>query len=236
MEKITCTPKEHLQDIVDNGIKFDLDAAETATLLYETISNYKSELADKDFESLFGYIQLVLAKDTILSINKIFERNPRNKFNLRSLYAAVKIINDNPHELKIENRVQLEEKLAIWGLDRKCLIAMTESELTTIVAKTLNDKMPSEDDIKEIKNIRDKRLAHNESIDEKKIFVPEWTKLDNLIELAKKILGIIGNHYLGTSYEMNGEYYLSKDAAIPSQSLIKLFKEAGINSSDNENH
>jgi hypothetical protein len=28
MEKITCTPKEHLQDIVDNGIKFDLDAAE----------------------------------------------------------------------------------------------------------------------------------------------------------------------------------------------------------------
>lgn len=105
------TPKEHLQDIVNNGIKIDLLAAETAILLYETIGNYQSELADKNFEHLFGNIQLLLAKDIVLSISKIFDHNDR--FNLRSLYAAIKIINNNSHELKIEYRIQLEEKLGI---------------------------------------------------------------------------------------------------------------------------
>jgi hypothetical protein len=220
------TSKEHLQDIVDNGIKFDLLAAETAILLYETIGNYQSELADKNFEHLFGTIQLLLAKDIVLSISKIFDYNDR--FSLRSLYAAIKIINNNSHELKIEYRIQLEEKLGIWGLDRKCLIAMTDSELTTIVAKVLNDKMPSKDDMKAIKNIRDKRLAHDESIDEAKISVIMWQELDNLVELAKSILGIIGNHYLGSLYEINGEYTLSEDALIESRSLVRLFRQAGI--------
>ncbi|AUB42272.1 hypothetical protein COO91_08389 [Nostoc flagelliforme CCNUN1] len=220
------TPKEHLQDIVNNGIKFDLLAAETAIVLYETIGNYQSELADKNFEHLFGTIQLLLAKDIVLSISKIFDHNDR--FSLRSLYAAIKIINNNSHELKIQYRIQLEEKLGIWGLDRKCLIAMTDSELTTIVAKVLNDKMPFKDDMKAIKNIRDKRLAHDESIDEAKISVIMWQELDNLVELAKSILGIIGNHYLGSLYEINGEYTLSEDALIESRSLVRLFKQAGI--------
>ncbi|MBD2510102.1 hypothetical protein H6G91_22865 [Nostoc muscorum FACHB-395] len=220
------TPKEHLQDIVNNGIKFDLLAVETAILLYETIGNYQSELADKNFEHLFGNIQLLLAKDIVLSISKIFDNNDR--FSLRSLYAAIKIINNNSHELKIEYRIQLEEKLGIWGLDRKCLIAMTDSELTTLVGKMLNDKMPSKDDIKAIKNIRDKRLAHDECIDEAKISVILWQELDNLVELAKSILGIIGNHYLGSLYEINGEYTLSENALIESRSLVRLFKQAGI--------
>lgn len=105
---------------------------------------------------------------------------------------------------------------------------MTDSELTTIVAKILNDKMPSKDDMKAIKSIRDKRLAHDESIDESKISVIMWQELDNLVELAKSILGIIGNHYLGSLYEINGKYTLSEDALIESRSLVRLFRQAGI--------
>lgn len=226
MEKRIETPKQHLQDIVDNGIKIDLLAAETAIALYETIGNHKTALVDNNFENLFGNIQILLAKDIVISISKIFDYN--ENYNLRSLYAAIKIIRDNSHKLKIEYRVQLEEKLAIWGLDRKCLIAMTDSEVTKTVVKILNDKMPSKDDMKAIKNIRNKRLAHNESIDEAKISVILWQELDNLVELAKTILGIIGNHYLGSFYEINGEYALSYDALIESRSLVRLFRQAGI--------
>lgn len=226
MEKRVDIPKQHLQDIVDNGIKIDLQAAGTAIALYETIGNYKTALADNNFEHLFGYIQILLVKDLIISVSKIFD--PNERFNLRSLYAAIKLINDNPHKLKIEYRFKLEEKLAIWGLDRKCLIAMTDSELTMTVVKMLNDKMPFKDDMEAIKNIRDKRLAHNESIDEAKISVVLWQELENLVELAKSVLGIIGNHYLGSLYEINGEYTLSEDALIESRSLVRLFRQAGI--------
>lgn len=226
MENVIYTPKDSLQDIVDSGIKFDLYAAETAMALYKTIGTYKSALAKDNFEHLFGSIQILLAKDIVLSVSKIFEKSHR--YNLKSLPAAIKIIQDNHHKLKIEYRVQLEDKLAIWGLERKCLIAMTDSELTTIVAKILSDKMPSKDDMKAIKDIRDKRLAHNEFIDEAKISVILWQELDNLVKLTKTILGIIGNHYLGSLYEINGEYTLSEDALIESRSLVRLFRQAGI--------
>ena len=208
--------------------------AEEAIKLYEVIRNHKDTLIKYNFDNLFGALQIILFKNTILAINKIYEKpnyskRNKNQYELRSLPAAIKILKDNCNELKIEYREQLEEKLTNWGFDRKCLISLSDSELTNIVAEAISIKLPSQDEIKDIKNIRDKLVAHHELLDETKISSIVWPHLEDLLARAKKIVGVIGNHYLGSFYEINdGEYVLSSNASTTSCSLVRLLNKAGI--------
>ncbi|MEH1941790.1 MAG: hypothetical protein V7L01_16445 [Nostoc sp.] len=220
-------PKDQLKDIVKQGVTIDILDAEEAIKLYQVIGNHKDALIKDNFDSLFGVLQIVLVKNTILAINKVYEI-PKNKYPLRSLPAAIKILKSNRNEFKIEYREQLEYQLNNWGFDRKCLISLSDSELTNIVAEALSTKLPSEDEIKDIRDVRDKRVAHHELIDETKISSIMWPHLDDLLARAKKIVGVISNHYLGELYENNGEYVLSYNASETSRSLVRLLKKAGI--------
>jgi hypothetical protein len=166
-------------------------------------------------------------KDAILAINKIYESNSRN-FELRSLRFALKIMEDNFDKLKIEYREQLEEKLTNWGCDSKCLIAMSDSELTKIVVEELKKILPPKERLNELKALRDKRIAHHESINETKIPSVLWKQIDDLLEIAKKVVGVIGNHYLGILFEINGEYSLTSDTSKTSLSLLRLLRKAEI--------
>ncbi|MBN3960376.1 hypothetical protein [Nostoc sp. NMS8] len=221
------TPKDKLEDIVKQGVRIDILDAEEAIKLYEIIGNHKDALTKNNFDNLFGVLQSLLVRNTILSINKIYER-PNKKYPPRSLPAAIEILKDNCNELKIEYREQLEYKLNNWGFDRKCLLSLSDSELTNIVAEALSRKLPSKDEIKNIRDVRDKRVAHHESIDETKIESIMWRHLDDLLVRAKKIVGVIGNHYLGSLYEIDGKYVLSDNASETSRSLMRLLKQAGI--------
>lgn len=80
--------------------------------------------------------------------------------------------------------------------------------------------------ILKLKNIRDKKIAHNEQVD----FVEQPTLIDlkELIELAKKVLGVIGWSYLDTAYVYEGRYFLSDDARRVSLDIEKLFRTIGI--------
>lgn len=148
---------------------------------------------------------------------------------MRSLPAAIEILKYNCDQLKIEYREQLEEKLTNWGFDRKCLVSLSDSEFTNFVAEALSTKLPSKDEIKDIRDVRDKRVAHHEFIDETKISSIMWPHLEDLLARAKKIVGVIGNHYLGSFYEINdGEYVLSSNASTASISLVRLLKQANI--------
>lgn len=222
------TLKDKLKDIVKQGVVIEIFDTEEASKLYEVIGNHKDALIKDNFDNLFGVLQIALIKNTILAINKIYEIPKNKKYPLRSLPSAIKILKDNCNELKIKNREQLEEKLTNWGVDKKCLISLSDSELTNVVAEALSRKLPSEDEIKNIKNVRDKRVAHHELIDEIEISSIKWPHLDDLLIRAKKIVAIIGNHYLDKLYEINGEYVLSYDASITSRSLVRLLKKAGI--------
>ncbi|MEH2274433.1 MAG: hypothetical protein V7K40_06385 [Nostoc sp.] len=215
-----------LEDII-KGVAMDILDAEEAIKLYEVIGNHKDTLIKDNFENLFAVLQVALLKNTILAINKIYE-TPKKTYPLRSLPAAVKILKDNCNKFKIEQREQLEQKLTNWGLDKKCFISLSDLELTNIVAEALNTKLPSKEEIKNIKEVRDKQVAHHELIDKEKSSIM-WSHLDDLLARAKKIVGVIGNHYIGSFYEINdGEYVLSYDASITSLSLMRLLKKAGI--------
>lgn len=77
-----------------------------------------------------------------------------------------------------------------------------------------------------LKTIRDKKLAHNESVSG--FDSPTWSELMELVELAKTFLGIIGWAYLNIAYKIDENYNLTDDAKRPSIALTRLLSELKI--------
>ena len=80
----------------------------------------------------------------------------------------------------------------------------------------------NEDRISKLKNIRDKRFAHNENV----FFIdsPTIADLKELIVNAQKIVGTLGWSYLSPAqlYTLEGRYLLSDDARRTSLYFRKL--------------
>jgi len=79
-----------------------------------------------------------------------------------------------------------------------------------------------------VKKIRDKRIAHNEKVEVISLPKVTWVELNNLLSYAKNFIGAIGWGYLGSAYEANGEYILSRDAKRTSNAMRRLLKNADI--------
>jgi AbiU2 len=226
--------QEQLKDILGNGVGLDIFVAEEAIYLYEVIGNHKDALTQKKYDHLFGVFQSVLASRLILSINKIYEKVGR--YPTRSIPAALSLLEQHCENFKIQDRDGLEQKLAELGFDRESLRELCEPQLTQMVIKYLKKGCPSQDDLNALKTHRDKRIAHNEAINDDKLPEILWGEPEKLLEYAKHVMGILGNHYLGSRYEIDGKYELSYDARQTGITLSRLLNEAGIVSKNSEHH
>lgn len=218
-------PQEELKDIISQGIKWEIFQAEAANKLYEETGKRKNDLSKNNFESLFGFLQTALLSQIILAITKIYEHErPKSKFKLRSIPVALNLLKNHSTTLKIEDREQLEHKLTLWGVE-ECLKTKSDQEVTEIVVKQIQERLSAEDiggALERLKTFRDKRIAHSESIDETDLKQVFWKEIDLLIELAQKVVGLIGNHYLNVLYEIDGEYELSYEAKQIRSALCRL--------------
>lgn len=223
--EITLNAKKKLNEIISQGVKWEIFEAEGAIKLYEEIGKHKNDLSENNFDNLFGFLQNALLAQTILAVNKIYERPGR--FPSRSIPAALKLLQNHSTKLNIEYREQLEQKLALWGV-KADLKTKSDQEVTSIVVEQI-EKMLSAEDIdsalKRLKTLRDKRIAHSESIDETELPQVLWKEIEKLLEVAKKVVGIIGNNYLNVLYELDGEYELSSDASRLGCALSRLLKK-----------
>jgi hypothetical protein len=80
----------------------------------------------------------------------------------------------------------------------------------------------------EMKNVRDKAIAHSEAIHASRLKLPTYAKIDQLVDMAKKFVVVVGNGYLGINYEPDGKYLYTSDAKRASRSLRRLLVKAGI--------
>lgn len=80
-----------------------------------------------------------------------------------------------------------------------------------------------------VKNIRDKRIAHDENVAVERLPRVTWLELNKLLDYAKSFIGAIGWGYLSTAYVYNdGSYALSCDAQRTSSAMRRLLKRAEI--------
>jgi hypothetical protein len=218
-----------LADVVNNGLVPDIFKMERAYDLLMVISENVSVLNSKEagnFGGLFGAFQIALETEAILAVSRVYDK-PDNRYPTRCIQRALDLLEqhskDMPEIVEMHNT-----KLAcqFMGEGNAVLVALGQGreEFIASLVQYYRELLASAEDTSQIellKNIRDKRLAHNESAVP---IGPTWESLKSLITHAQNFVGILGWAFFGTVYVHDGKYFLSDDAKRPSLALARLSK------------
>jgi len=230
------SPLEKLRDIVYKGIAIDVFNAEQAFFLDEFTGKNALEINEASFGAFFGTLQAMLGRELILATTRIFEAaNPR--YPIRSIPSALKTLNEFADEIAITDRKILIEWLSRKDaiLDGKS-IQLTDAKLNHLFVQTCNSFLPSlsnaenalSSPLTKLKAVRDKRIAHHESV-EKDISVATYAEIQHLLEAAKEFLAIVGPAYLSIIYQFDdGNHPLTSDAKRATICLKRLLRKSDI--------
>ena len=231
------SPIEELKDLITNGIIFDIFEAEQAIALEETIGINARAINDQRFGALFGSLQIILRKCFILAVTRLYEQ-PKPRYRIRSIPGALNLLHKYANEFSIKKKSFVLDKLVELGYNLKQFQGMPNREITLKIVKHFSENLlpkPLVSDINEmqdalnaLKNARDKAIAHSEAIEVSGLKLPSYTKIDQLVDTAKKFVVVIGNGYLGMNYEIDNKYLYTSDAKRASRSLRRLLIKAGI--------
>lgn len=232
------SPREELEDIISNGIVPDIFEAEQALALESLIGINAAAINEQKFGSLFGSLQVILAKCFILAVTRLYEKyeKPNPKYRIRSIPEALKVLEKYAKEFGIKRKAIVIGKLEESGYDVGQLQKMSDVDLTLKIVKHFSENL-SQSLISEagmpralnaLKTIRDKAIAHREAIEVSGLKIPSYAKIDQLIDLAIKFVIIVGNGYLGINYEVDGRYFHTSEAKRASRSLRRLLVKAGV--------
>jgi len=236
MKRTPC-PIEKLKDLITNGIVLDIFEAEQTLALDELIGINAKVINEQRFGSLFGSLQIILAKCFVLAIAKLYER-PKRKYDIKSIPVALKLLQDNADKLPIKRKPLVLDKLVEFGYDMEQVQVMPDKEITLRIVKYFSDNLQPKtinsnineihDALNALRKVRNKAIAHREAIEVSELKLPYYAKIDQLVDMAKKFVVVIGNGYLGMNYELNGKYLHTSDAKRARRSLGRLLIKAGI--------
>lgn len=229
------SPREELEDIISNGIVLDIFEAEQALALESLIGINAAAINEQKFGSLFGSLQVILAKCFILAVTRLYEK-PNPRYQIRSIPEALKILEKYAKEFGIKRKSIVIGKLEELGYDAGQLQKMSDIDLTLKIVKHFSENLPQSliseagmpRALNALKTIRDKAIAHREAIQVSGLKIPSYAKIDQLVDLAKKFIIIVGNGYLGINYEVDSRYFHTSKAKRASRSLRRLLVKAGV--------
>jgi hypothetical protein len=221
------SPKEELEDIISNGIVLDIFETEQALALENLIGINAAAINEQKFGSLFGSLQVILAKCFILAVNRLYEK-PNPRYQIRNIPEALKVLEKYVKEFDIKRRSIVIGKLEELGYDAGQLKKMSDVDLTLKIVKYFSENLPTQKTLNALKTIRDKAIAHREAIEVSGLKIPSYLKIDQLIDQAIKFVIIVGNGYLGINYEVDGRYFHTSGAKRASRSLRRLLVKARV--------
>jgi hypothetical protein len=229
------SPREELEDIISNGIVLDIFEAEQTLALENLIGINAVVINEYKFGSLFGSLQVILAKCFILAVTRLYER-PNPRYRIRSIPEALKVLEKYDKAFSIKRKSIVIDKLEELGYDAEQLKRMSDVELRLKIVKYFSSNLPQpliseagmQKALNELKTIRDKAIAHREAIEVSGLKIPSYAKIDQLIDLAIKFVIIVGNGFLGINYEVDGRYLHTSNAKRASRSLRRLLVKADI--------
>lgn len=210
--------RESIEDTVKNGLVQDIYKMEQAYELLKAIEEKFTESHNRklaSFNKLFKTFYSALQTEALLAASRIYD-TPNNKYPTRCLKGILDYLISNSEDLpSIKEPYQLELHLKQMNAPAELIeIISKESNLFaekfSQFIKSLLDDPIRKFALEKLKLIRDKEIAHNESIET--VAGPTWSSLKDLIDISKNVVGVLGWAYFSTAYMINGEYILSKDA------------------------
>lgn len=230
--------KKTLDDLIVNGICEDIYKAETAYLMFEVIAEHATKINQRsngNYGLVFGTVQRSLQTELVMALGRVFDkRDDRNS--TRCLDELLhQIVNHKERPLNIEQPYQLEKLLEHKNAPQSLLdcIKNKPSEFPNLLSCYIDNEIKNtetRDKIRNIRNIRNKRFAHNDVVFGDS-FIPDWESIESILELAKFAVASIGAAYLSTIYQVEGTFFLTEDAKKPSLGMERLLKQIYGNSS-----
>ena len=217
-----------IEDVVKNGLAPDIFRMEQAFELLKRVGERAKDInnqRDGRYGKLFGIFQTALKTESILAAARVYDtRSPI--YPTRCLRGVLQYLVDNNDDLpSIREPYQLVLSLQSMSAPT-VLIETIEKEPEKFAPRfaayvsSLLDSPLRVDALDKLKTVRDKAFAHNEQA--ATISGPTWESLQDLINIAKSVVGIMGWAYFSTAYVVNGQYILSDDARRPTYALDEL--------------
>jgi len=226
--------QSELRELVEQGLVTDIMKMEKAYYLIKEITVKGSDIeaySAGSYVNLFRIVQRSLLTDAILAVSRLYEK-PSSHYPTLCIQSLLNFISENssdltpltqqPNLIKHLYRINVPEYIInLVDSDPEQYGKKMADYFRFICFSFENDQI-----IEKLKNIRDKRIAHNENTTF--ISTPTLLELRKLIDDAKNLAGIIGWDYLNIGYVYEDKYFLSDDAQMPSIALRKLFKELNL--------
>jgi len=223
--------RESIEDTVKNGLLGDIFRFERNLALIRKIVEYSELINDSsngNFGLAFHSIRSALSTEAVLAATRINDK-PNSRYPTRCLRGLLGYLEQFHEELPcLREKHQLLLLLSTRDNTRHLMESVQNAphdfsiELKRYVFFEL-EVSPLVELTQELKTYRDKVLAHNENAEN--IVSPLWVSIEELISLAKFVVGVLGWAYFSTAYSANGEYILTRDAMRSSICLDRLIKQ-----------
>lgn len=223
--------REAIEDTVKKGLLGDIFRFERALALKRKIGSHSEAINDSsngNYGLAFRAISSALSTEAVLAASRIND-NPSKKYPTRCLRGLLSYLEKYHEELPdIREEFQLLHTLSARGNTDSLIQCVKHSpnefsgELKRYVSFELETTPLLEYGL-ELRTFRDKALAHNENTEN--VNSPFWSSIEEIVELAKFVVGVLGWSYFSTAYSVNGEYILTNDALRPSVCMERLVRD-----------
>jgi hypothetical protein len=226
--------KDRISDIILQGLVTDLYRTERAIFIHKEIGQYSGLInnSKSNIKKIFILLQSFCFNEAILSLSRVYDY-PSLKYQNRCVLRLIEILKESgENALPISETYQTLDQIRYFRIPEmvgEYLMQRDHVEFTKYLSlhfELVLIQTPFQDKIKELKEIRDKILAHNEVVNDVKTIT--WTTFDELIDFVKMVVGIVGWAFLSTAYMQNGKHLLTEDAEREKYIIRNMLKELGI--------
>ncbi len=225
--------KAEIEDIITKGLRDDIYKSESAIFAFKTISTFAPSIstASDQIQSFFIYVQNLAFSEAILALSRIYDRLDKHPTRcILNLINKLKIASSC--DLQITEPEQTIEQLKLCNFPEYLSQLVQDGKygrFADCFAHHLIGKYYRTDfqaKLKELKDIRDKLLSHNERTPYE--YYITWNNIYDLLAFAQRIVGIIGWAYFNTAYMFEGKYELTEGARSIESNIISVLEKLKI--------
>lgn len=235
MERVT---KDELKEMILHGLATDVFIAERAYVMFKSLGEKSHIVNGKDCYAFFSVAQEAFKDQFLLAISRLFD-SPSSRNKTRCIEGALDFMSKNICRLpKINERSELLQVMKESNFNTATLNLLTQQNNDEKIASGIVEHFKgqlnlskNQSHLLKLREIRDKRLAHNEFVKssplklEETIDIVTFRGLMQLVEIVKTFLSVIGWAYLNMVFIINGEYHLSESAERPVHSFFALLRQ-----------
>lgn len=205
---------EDIQNIILKGLLKDISIANRCLKLNYKIGQRLKVISSQTKRDMSKILYDLTYTEMILSLARLYDI-PKKKYSVRCLGSLYKKIEQTNYCASINNKKELFSNLLYFGIDEQFIALLKESDNQSFNRRVIAYYRSVEGDtlsyqIKKLKEIRDKLLAHNEDIEVENAI--SYDLINSLLEHSKNVVSFFSLAYCGIHIKANDKYPLVSSA------------------------